>query len=372
MSCKNPLVGYVYGVDPETGRKKIRIIKNNIEYLEDLKNNKKTSDIDKINNKNRILIPCGQCIDCRLQYSRQWANRLMLEKQTSSSAYFITLTYDNAHLPLVSYGRSSANVAGTLSKRDVQLFMKRLRKAMPDCRLRYYLAGEYGSSNGRPHYHLILFNAKLDDLVLTGTSELGFPYFWSNTIARAWSTYVKDGASFPAWFNEPCNVLQRHCWTSESQNKFYTPFGLIQVCDVDWECCAYVARYVTKKLTGDMQKFYDTFGLEPEFCLMSRNPGIGYQWYKEHPDLYDFDYINIGAMRKGVKFRPPRFYDKLYELEHPEDMAKIKAARSKVTKELQKAKLASTDLSYFELLQLEEAELENKVKSLERRLDNGT
>jgi hypothetical protein len=46
-----------------------------------------------------LKIPCGQCIGCRLEYSRQWAMRCHHEASLHIFNSFITLTYDPEHLP---------------------------------------------------------------------------------------------------------------------------------------------------------------------------------------------------------------------------------------------------------------------------------
>lgn len=101
-------------------------------------------------------VPCGKCPPCKKRRASGWSFRLMQEEKRSTSAYFITLTYDTACVPITSKGFMS------LRKRDPQLFFKRLRKRDPTSRIRYYAVGEYGGRTNRPHYHLILFNAKLE------------------------------------------------------------------------------------------------------------------------------------------------------------------------------------------------------------------
>lgn len=105
--------------------------------------------------KDGYLFPCGRCPPCTSARSATWAFRLQQEDKIAISSHFITLTYDNIHVPRTSSGFN------TLSKRDVQLFLKRLRKrcSKRGLSLRYYLCGEYGSKNFRPHYHAIIFNA---------------------------------------------------------------------------------------------------------------------------------------------------------------------------------------------------------------------
>lgn len=105
-------------------------------------------------------VPCGRCLECKKLRVNSWYIRLMAEKNVSSSAHFITFTYDNCNLPVTSDGEL------TLNYRDWQLFIKRLRKRQPDAKIKYFCVGEYGSQSGRPHFHAILFNvSRLDDVL---------------------------------------------------------------------------------------------------------------------------------------------------------------------------------------------------------------
>lgn len=286
----------------------------------------------------KLTLPCGQCVGCRMQYSREWANRCMMELRYHDSAYFVTLTYDDDHVPKVyeadeSTGEAAGLKALSLCKRDWQLFMKRLRKAFPDDSIRFFAAGEYGSITYRPHYHAIIYGLHLDDLKVYKQSTLGHTYYNSDKLSEVWKQ------------------------------------GHVVVADVTWETCAYTARYVMKKKTGKESAFYETFGIEPEFTLMSRKPGIARQYFDDHPDMYESDFINLSTEKKGLKFRPPRYFDKLYDLEHPEEMDQIKNVRQKMAAEAQKAKLQRTTLSPDELLQVEERSFERKIKSLRRPLE---
>lgn len=103
--------------------------------------------------KNRMLLPCGKCAFCIKKRINMWALRLQHELEDSSSAFFLTLTYAPEHLP----------EDGQLSKRDLQLFIKRLRKVNPG--IRYYAVGEYGTEGNRPHYHAVIFNLETLSLV---------------------------------------------------------------------------------------------------------------------------------------------------------------------------------------------------------------
>lgn len=298
-----------------------------------------------------IEVPCGKCIGCRLDYSRQWANRCMLELEYHDSAYFVTLTYDDAHIPKTAYGdqeTGEAIDAYTLSKRDFQLFMKRLRKAFPDDEIRFFACGEYGSNTFRPHYHAIIYGLHLDDLVMAGRSGSGYSYQYSQKLQNAWSIYHPGGKNYDAW---------------------YEPIGFVSVGNVTWETCAYVARYIMKKQKGDDAVFYDLHNVQPEFTLMSRKPGIGRQWYDDHPDLYDFEFINLKTDNGGIKFKPPRYYDKLFDIDDPVRMQEIKEIRKKAAMAQTEAKLKKTSLNYTELLQVEENNKQNAIKKLRRDLE---
>lgn len=121
--------------------------------------------------KGRVPVPCGKCPNCFARRISGWSFRLMQEDKRSNSSHFITLTYDTEHVPITKNGYMS------LSKRDVQLFIKRLRKAQTSKvfnsdgkkradPIKYYAAGEYGGKTRRPHYHIILFNGELEKIQL--------------------------------------------------------------------------------------------------------------------------------------------------------------------------------------------------------------
>lgn len=303
-----------------------------------------------------VEVPCGQCIGCRLDRSRTWANRCLLELEYHQHAQFVTLTYNDAHLPLRNYADPSTGealgVSASLCKRDFQLFVKRLRKAFPEQHLRYFACGEYGPSTFRPHYHAIIFGLDLPDRVPFGRNEQGHQYYTSESLQRCWSILVDKAAS-----QESVTPLAG-----------YDPIGFVLAADVTWETCAYTARYITKKLTGPEGEFYSDFNLDPPFSLMSRKPGIAAQWYADHPDLYDYEYISVKTPQGGRKFRPPRYFDKLFDIDQPEKMAEIKATRQRMAEQAKKLKLSKTSLSYLDLLQVEENTKLSQIKKLERKL----
>lgn len=284
-----------------------------------------------------MQLPCGHCIDCRLQKSREWATRMMLESQYHMYNYFLTLTYDDAHVP-VSYfpepETGEALPALTLCKADLQAFFKRLRRRLDyhnDIKIRYYAAGEYGDQTHRPHYHAIVFGLFLDDLVPLKTSRLGYQYFESPMLSSVWGK------------------------------------GFVTVGVVSWQDCAYVARYCTKKLGGDYRDFYKTFRIEPEFALMSRSPGIGYQYFAEHADdIYKMDELFLALSDGGKKVRPPHYYDSLYKQIDEATMEVVKERRRRYAESSQAMQRRFSGLTDDERLQARADLLMRKAQALVR------
>lgn len=167
---------------------------------------------------------CGQCTNCRINRSRLWVGRMLLESMEHPYSAFVTLTYNEKHLPNPPH----------LSKKPAQLFLKRLRGMAPGRTIRYYAVGEYGDKNWRPHYHLILFGISPTE-----------------------------------------GKLIEKCW----------PFGFIQMGTVEAASIGYVAAYVMKKLTNPKDRRLE--GRTPEFCIMSAKPGIGYGMVERMAKQYE-------------------------------------------------------------------------------------
>ncbi len=226
MSCTNPNL-MRYRIDPDSGAVVSSFVGNG-SYMDP-----SSYGTPYVDPEWYIPVPCGKCASCKCDYSRDWSNRMILELQDHDQAMFLTLTYNDDHLPLSPQGYP------TLVKRDVQLFFKRLRKYLGVQRIRYYLAGEYGSTTHRPHYHAIIYGIGINsfpDVVYRGQNKLGHPFYTSPTLERIWSN------------------------------------GFIVFSSVTWRTCNYVARYVLKK----QAEREDCDGVcLPPFNVSSRNPGIG-------------------------------------------------------------------------------------------------
>lgn len=339
MACYHPLYSLCVGLN-ENGKKDLRFLGR----IPDDRETVFTYQGREYPRSQLVSIPCGRCIGCRLEYSRQWANRMMLELEYHDSAYFCTFTYDDDHVPRSWYPdpvTGEAFPSLTLDKRDMQLLMKRIRRRFGDDKIRFFGCGEYGSETFRPHFHIILFGLHLDDLV---------PY-----------KTVKQGGEFYTYYNSDSLSA---CWTDDHGD----PKGYVVVGQVTWDSCAYTARYVTKKLKGDDAVFYKNHNILPEFVLMSRKPGIGRQYYDDHPEVMEYEKINISTDKGGRSFKPPRYYDRLYDIECPDQSAEVKRLRAELAVEIQKTKLRQTSLTSDKLLEVEESNLSNRIKSLKRSL----
>ena len=262
-----------------------------------------------------VEFACGQCIGCRLERSRQWAIRCVHEASLYEDNCFITLTYDNEHLP---FDRS-------LCLDHFQKFMKRLRFKFKPRVIRFFHCGEYGENLGRPHYHACLFNFDFEDKKLF-REKYGVRLYVSEILQELW------------------------------------PFGFSTVGNVTFESAAYVARYVTKKITGDFAEAHYE-GLKPEYVTMSRRPGIGTDWFKKFKsDVFPSDEVIL----RGKKLRAPKFYDRLFEVEDQSGFACIKAQR--IAKGVDRA-----DDNTYDRLRVKEvcakAKLSNQLK---RSYENGT
>lgn len=324
MPCYHPNIGIWNGEYTENGKKKIRIIGLD-----------KNDTIDDLKRVGAILIPCGHCIGCRLDYSRRWADRMMLELETTKKAVFVTLTYSNENAHWTQFDNDYNPMFATLDKRDCQLFMKRLRKAFPDVKIRFFLAGEYGDKTLRPHYHAIIYGIGLDDF----------------TDLRLFGK----------------NDMQQNYYVSEKLEKNIWKNGHVLLADVSWNTCAYVGRYVTKKLSGDKEITYAERNVSKEFSLMSRKPGIGAEYLQQHPDCLDFGSINLSTPDGGLKISIPKYYLDKLELKDKEKYDKLKDERRRFANDKMLLKLSKTDLGLAEYLEVCEENKTASVQALKRK-----
>lgn len=330
--CVSPLKGFKVGVNP-SGKPAYKITSYSCHHVEQQGNSIVESYIPVMSPYashafyDWIEIPCGKCIECRLSYSRQWAERMMLEAQQYDSNYFVTLTYADQYL-----NWSYDGLYQSLNKKDVQDFMKRLRRYFEPDRIRFYAAGEYGDRTKRPHYHLILFNLHLDDLEIIGYSGK-YPLYNSAVMSKIW------------------------------------PFGHVVISPISWDTCAYTARYVVKKQQGYNNALYDELGIEREFCLMSRRPGLARQYFDEnYQKIYETDEIIYGTKDGGHKIKPPRYFDKCLENIDEVKYCIIKEQRRKVAEQAKNTLCSLSRLSYLDILSNRGRATEQRIKALQRNL----
>lgn len=206
-----------------------------------------------------ISLPCGRCVECLRSYSTEWAVRCTLEASLYKSNCMITLTY--------------AQSDGSVHKRDLQLFIKRLRKALAPQKIRYFACGEYGKKGRRPHYHIIVFGWRPLDCVRFFFRDDHWVYR-SADVARIWS----DGKD---WSEVPREA------------------GFITVEDVTFQSCLYTAKYLQKLSPLLVEQ-------NPPFTLMSLKPGIGLDAFR--PQLMETDKVYLN----GKSYAVPRYFRRKY------------------------------------------------------------
>lgn len=292
-------------------------------------------DLDRMRQQGRLLqLPCRHCVGCRLAKSREWANRVVMEQLYYEESWFLTLTYDDEHLPSAFPVDSATgeilSVHATLVKSDLQKFLKRLRFNSGQS-IRYFASGEYGTQTYRPHYHLLIFGLHLDDLQVIKHNFDNQPYYTSDFIAKCW------------------------------------PFGIHILGQVTWQSAAYVARYTMKKATyGIDSSFYRKAGIEPEFQVMSLKPAIGRRYFDDHPEIFDFDYFNVSTPQGGRKIYPPEYFRKLYKQSHPvEAFNRSRNLRARLDVE-EHLKLLLTDKDFYDILKDDERRALSRLSSLTR------
>lgn len=210
-------------------------------------------------------VPCGKCPACLSRRASGWSFRLRQQEKVSTSAQFLTLTYNTAYVPITDNGYM------TLDKKHVQLYMKRLRKVNKE-KLKYYTCGEYGGRTMRPHYHQILFNADV------------------KTIQDAWQ------------------------------------YGSVYYGTVTGASIGYCLKYMCKSSRVPLHRNDDRL---PEFSLMSKGLGVNYlspamvNWHRA--DINNRTYIKI---EDGKRISIPRYYrNKIYSAEEQEYLAYVNKER---------------------------------------------
>lgn len=224
-----------------------------------------------------LQIPCGQCAECRLKRSREWAVRCLHEASLHRDNCFLTLTY------------ADSSRAVSLRYKDFSDFLKRLRSRFPNDKISFFACGEYGETNPythvvdggkyRAHFHALLF-----------------------------------GFNFPD--RKPCRLIGSADMFNSALLDSIWGHGACKIGEVTFESAAYVARYAMKKVTGDLAKTVYTVITEdgemiertPEMLVMSKRPAIGRRWFERYGKHV---YARDRVIARGKEMQPPRYYDKL-------------------------------------------------------------
>lgn len=246
--CDFPRLAHDIGIDPETGKHRIKFLGH-----PDLS----FAAAKEKYGEHLLQIPCGKCPSCVSLYRRVWSTRCMLESLYHFENCFLTLTFDPVHLP--------SDVNGV--RREVQLFLKRIRKKYPLIDVRYFGCIERGGETKRLHAHLVLFGLSFEaDSWLVGVNELKQQVKTSKELLELW----KNG---------------------------FANFG-----SVTRESCSYVAGY-------SMKKKLDLVEDNQLALMMSTRPAIGKRFYDEKKQLLYLSDRIYSLDLHGVPV--PRYFDKL-------------------------------------------------------------
>lgn len=338
MSCTKPLVltgnGRIYPLSVEDSiQEKLRILSQTGEFI----------DVD---GQKATIIPCGTCLGCRMDKAKEWSDRLVMEASTWPENWFVTLTFDDEHLI------EQCGAYKSLDVKHIQKFMKRLRKqfchkelnletgrmhTIVDRKLRMFACGEYGDEKrtARPHYHLIIFNLHLpvSDLHWLKQTKQGNDLYTSDIIAKCW------------------------------------PYGFNTVGSVTFESCGYVSRYTMKKVYGLQGKeYYEKTHRKPPFLVMSRKPGIGFQFMTDHDWTSEPNVI----VSDGTQFHEcpvPKYMERYIKKTDPvlaDERARLKR---RLAYETMIVKHQNTDLSRTEYANQHEEILKSNTLVLTNRAD---
>lgn len=332
MACYNPIVAYVVKNAKTENGKKVIIFKDN-----------------PLTDTEEIEIPCGKCIGCRMDYSKEWQVRIIKEAEQWKDNAFLTLTYNNENLPtkdVINEKTGEVTTGHPLKPEDLKQFIKKLRKVyyrkFGKTQIRFYACGEYGGKTMRPHYHIALFNidtTAFNDIRKIGVSNAGCPIFTSERIEKIWGK------------------------------------GFITIGELTPESAAYIARYMLKKQKGDKKLwFYESQAIVPEMTRSSTHNGIAYNFIIENAEkLSESDAIYVPRRNsRPIKHKIPTYGLRVLEKESPELYEKVRKMREEAKTPLEEKVMRCKNNSkgYFGALKDKEENEERRIKALVRPLQD--
>ncbi len=253
-----------------------------------------------------LEVACGQCLGCRIDHRIMWAIRIVHESYLHADQYgnsWVTLTYRDPSECTDQQLKDGHYVPSNFSLRpeDVSKFIRALRKRNSDHKIRYFYCGEYGDENGRPHYHVCLFNHSFNDQQLFKDDE-GVYTYTSPSLDAVW------------------------------------PFGFSTVAELNFQTASYTAGYCFKKITGKRAKEHylrcdengEAYWLLPEYIRMSTGRGkpcgIGAKFYEKYKgDIFPSDESPVPGY--GTTQLVPRYYQTILESEDPGTLELVKKLR---------------------------------------------
>lgn len=297
-------------------------------------------------------VGCGQCTGCMLDYSRDKATQMMMQKYygyhekfdekgnpidtghayPDGTCWFITCTYSDEYLPTHKYVKTDTGEICegiSLNIEDEKNFMKRLRNNYPQMKIKYVVAGEYGSKSLRPHYHYIIFGLPLEQ--------------------EKFKTAHTNG-------------LGQRTWKMEKLEKIWG-MGYVEIGRVDWRSCAYVARYTLKKAFKKNKAWYLSQGMVPEFIAWSN--GIGKDFFDENEknEIYRTGTVPIQSHTGGL-LKIPKSYDRMLKEIDPCLWKKVSSKRQQAAKNNELILRNQTDLTPEERRKMQEARMLQVMKDL--------
>ncbi len=258
------------------------------------------------NSAQKMEVACGQCLGCRVDHRLMWSIRIVHEASMHMDQHgnsWATLTYRDASACTDKQFKNGHYIDrhGQLQPSHVSDFIRSLRRANPDHKIRYFYCGEYGDENQRPHYHICLFNHSFND-----------QYLW------------KDDEGL-------------YTYTSKSLQKHW-PWGFTTVAELNLRTAAYTAGYALKKITGKKADDHylrcdehgEAYWLLPEYIRMSTGRkypcGLGAGFYEKYKtDIFPSDTSPIPGY--GTSQLVPRYYQNILAKQDPSMLESIKRIR---------------------------------------------